>query len=209
MEEGDLKSKIYELAQKIGFETDGLFVMDASERSSHGNAYFTGMFGKKRIVLFDTLVESMKNQEIVAVLAHELGHFKLHHVRWMLIRSVITTGITFYLLSLCLPMSEFYEAFGFAGVSSYGALIVFSLWFGLLDFVLSPIETYLSRRNEFAADKFAVDHHENAKQDLSTALLKLRQKSHGMPLSHPLFSAFYYSHPPMIERLKAISELPA
>jgi STE24 endopeptidase len=203
LQEGPLKDGIFELAKKISFKTSGLFVMDASKRSSHGNAYFTGMFGKKRIVLFDTLVDSLKVNEIIAVLAHELGHFKLNHVRWMLLRGVLMTGLTFYLLSLCLHWEEFYTAFGLKGVSSYGALIVFSLWFGLLDFVLQPLESYLSRRNEFAADRFALNYIED-KSELGTALLKLREKSHSMPISHPLFSAFYYSHPPIIERLKAM-----
>jgi len=110
LEEGDLKSEIFKLAEKIGFKTNGLFMMDASKRSTHGNAYFTGLFGKKRIVLFDTLVESMSVKEVVAVLAHELGHFKLKHIRWQLIRGVLMTGVIFYLLSLTLPLKAFYNA---------------------------------------------------------------------------------------------------
>lgn len=203
LEEGELKSKIFELANKVNFNATGLYVMDASIRSSHGNAYFTGLFGKKRIVLFDTLLEALNVREVVAVLAHELGHFKLNHVRWMLIRSVLMTGLTFYLLSLVLPLEQFYHAFKLQGVSSYGALVVFSLWFGLIDFVLSPIETYLSRRNEFAADRFALTHVHD-RNELGNALLKLREKSHSMPISHPWFSGFYYSHPPMMERLRAM-----
>lgn len=203
LEESELKTKIFELAKKCDFDASGLSVMDASIRSSHGNAYFTGMFKKKKIVLFDTLVEALKVDEVVAVLAHELGHFKLNHVRWMLIRSVLTTGVTFYLLSLCLPLEQFYRAFGLEGISNYGALVVFSLWFGLVGFVIQPVETYLSRKNEFAADKFALSHVSRG-DDLGDALLKLRQKSHSMPISHPVFSAFYYSHPPMMERLAAM-----
>lgn len=201
LEDGELKEKINSLAEKIGFKTAGLFVMDASKRTTHGNAYFTGLFGKKRIVLFDTLIESLSVNEIIAVLAHELGHFKLKHIRWALIRGIFFTGIIFYLLSLCLPLEIFYQAFKLQGTSNYGALIVFSLWFGLLDFFLEPISTYISRRNEFAADKFANEKIENTK-DLGTALLKLREKSHSMPITHPLYSAIYYSHPPLIERLK-------
>jgi STE24 endopeptidase len=204
LEEGELRSKIHELAEKVSFKTSGLFVMDASKRSSHGNAYFTGVAGKKRIVLFDTLVNSLKPKEIVAVLAHELGHFKLNHVRWMLIRSVLMTGLTFYLLSLFLPFTEFYTAFGLSGVSTYGALIVFSLWFSLIDFLLQPFESYLSRRNEFAADRFALKYTDDGKSELSRALLKLREQSHSVPISHPVYSAFYYSHPPILERLKAM-----
>jgi STE24 endopeptidase len=203
LEDGELKTKIFDLAERVKFNATGLSVMDASVRSSHGNAYFTGVFGKKRIVLFDTLIEALNVKEVVAVLAHELGHFKLHHVRWMLIRSIAMTGFTFFLLSLALPLEQFYAAFKLQGVSNYGALVVFSLWFGLIDFVLSPIETYLSRRNEFAADAFALSHIED-KNELAHALLKLREKSHSMPISHPWFSGFYYSHPPMMERLQAM-----
>lgn len=203
VKEGDLRDRIYALADRIGFQAAGIFVMDASKRSSHGNAYFTGVLGKKRIVLFDTLVEAMSPREVVAVLAHELGHFKLHHVRWQLVRGTLMSGLTFYLLSLCLPLTEFYASFGLDGVSNYSALVVFGLWLGVLDFVLQPLENFLSRRNEFAADSFAREHGGGA-SDLGEALLKLRETSHAMPLSHPVFSAIYYSHPPMLERLAAL-----
>lgn len=201
--DAELKDKIEVLAKKIGFKTDGLYVMDASKRSSHGNAYFTGVFGKKRIVLFDTLIESMKSNEIVAVLAHELGHFKLNHVRWQLLRGIAMTGLTFYVLSLCLPLENFYRAFALDGVSNYGALVVFGLWFGITDFILQPLESLMSRSNEFAADEFAKQNVGNS-EDLCNALLKLREKSNVMPISHPVYSAFYHSHPPLMERLGAM-----
>lgn len=203
VKDGDLRDRIYALADRIGFKAAGIFVMDASKRSAHGNAYFTGVLGKKRIVLFDTLVDSMSPREVVAVLAHELGHFKLHHVRWQLIRGTLMSGLTFFILSLCLPLTEFYASFGLDGVSNYGALVVFGLWLGVLDFALQPLENYLSRRNEFAADRFAKEH-AGGSSDLGEALLKLRETSHAMPLSHPAFSSIYYSHPPMLERLAAL-----
>lgn len=204
LDEGDLKTEIFRLAQKIEFQAEGISIMDASTRSSHGNAYFTGVFGKKKIVLFDTLVKSMTLKEIVAVLAHELGHFKLNHVRWGLIRNFFTTGVMFYLLSLCLPLTEFYTSFGFAGISSYGALIVFAMWFGLLGFLMQPFTTLISRRHEFQADAFALASIEDQRA-LGDALLKLRETSHSMPISHPWYSAFYHSHPPLLERLKAMN----
>lgn len=203
VESGELKDRINILAEKIGFRTAGIFVMDASKRSSHGNAYFTGVFGKKRIVLFDTLVTSMNPSEVVAVLAHELGHFKLHHVRWGVIRGILMTGFTFFLLSRCLPLASFYRAFALDGVSNYGALIVFGMWFGVLDFIFAPLSNAISRKNEFAADRFAKEN-VGGSRDLGSALLKLRETSHAMPLSHPLFSAFYHSHPPLLERLTAL-----
>jgi STE24 endopeptidase len=202
--QGELKDQIYALADRVGFRAAGIFVMDASKRSSHGNAYFTGVLGKKRIVLFDTLVQAMAPREVVAVLAHELGHFKLRHVRWALIRGMVTSGITFFVLSLCLPLEEFYRAFGLGGVTNYGALVVFGLWFGILDFVLQPFENHISRKNEFAADRFAREYGGGEPGDLGAALVKLRETSHAMPLSHPLFSWVYYSHPPMLERLAAL-----
>lgn len=206
MPDGDLKDEINSLARQVGFRAGGIFVMDASSRSTHGNAYFTGLFGEKRIVLFDTLLKSLNTREVVAVLAHELGHFKLHHVRWALIRGLLTTAAMFYLLSLCLPLQGFYSAFGLTGVSNYGALLVFSMWFGLLDFFLQPIGSYLSRKNEFAADRFARQQLTRS-QELIDALVKLRESNHGMPLSHPWYSRIYYSHPPLIERLAALRAL--
>ncbi len=206
LEEGTLRDAIFKLARKIEFGTDGISIMDASKRSSHGNAYFTGVFGKKKIVLFDTLVKSMSPNEVVAVLAHELGHFKLHHVRWSLIRSFFITGLMFYGLSLCLPLLSFYQAFGLSAVSNYGALVVFSLWFGPINFILQPLLSQISRRNEFQADAFALQHIED-KRNLGDALLKLRENSHLMPISHPWYSGVYHSHPPLLERLSAMGYL--
>lgn len=202
LEDGELKDGVYELAKKVDFKTSGIYLMDASIRSSHGNAYFTGLFGEKRIVLFDTLVKKMSAKEVVAVLAHELGHFKLNHVRWMLIRGLCFTGIFLYILSLLLNNQSMYESFGFAGVSNYAALVVFPSWFGLVEFFIGPISSFLSRRNEFAADDFAKKYSDG--EDLVSALLNLRQSNHSMPLSHPWYSSFYYSHPPLLERIDAL-----
>lgn len=200
--EGELRDGIVALAARIGFRTGGVFVMDASRRSAHGNAYFTGLFRQKRIVLFDTLLEAMGAREVVAVLAHELGHFKLHHVRWALVRGVLTTGLLFFLLGRCLPLTAFYAAFGLDR-TSYGALVVFGTWFSLVSFVLQPIGSALSRRHEFAADAFAIASGA-APSDLAEALLKLREKNRGLPISHPLYSRVYHSHPPLLERLAAM-----
>jgi STE24 endopeptidase len=199
---GELRDGIVALAARIGFRTGGVFVMDASRRSAHGNAYFTGLFRQKRIVLFDTLLEAMGAREVVAVLAHELGHFKLHHVRWALVRGLLTTGLLFFLLGRCLPLTAFYAAFGLER-TSYGALAVFGTWFSLVSFVLQPIGSALSRRHEFAADAFAIASGA-APTDLAEALLKLREKNRVLPISHPLYSRVYHSHPPLLERLAAM-----
>ena len=200
--EGELRDGIVALAGRIGFRTGGILVMDASRRTAHGNAYFTGLFRQKRIVLFDTLLEAMGAREVLAVLAHELGHFKLHHVRWGLVRGLLSTGVLFFGLGLCLPLTPFYSAFGLDR-TSYGALVVFGAWFSLVTFLLQPVESALSRRHEFAADRFAIDHGA-APEDLAEALLKLREKSRMLPLSHPLYSRIYHSHPPLLERLAAM-----
>jgi STE24 endopeptidase len=204
LDNGELKVKIEDLAKRVAFQADGVSIMDASKRSSHGNAYFTGVFGKKKIVLFDTLVKAMNVDEITAVLAHELGHFKLNHIRIGLIRSFFSTGLMFYGMSLMMPYEKLYTSLGLNGTSSYGALIVFSLWFGLVSFLFQPFSSYLSRKNEFAADAFALQHIPK-RNLLGDALLKLREKSNLMPISHPLFSRFYHSHPPLIERLSAMN----
>jgi len=204
--EGELKTSIDELSDKVGFENSGVSIMNASMRSSHGNAYFTGIFGKKRIVLFDTLVDSLLPTEIVSVLAHELGHFKLKHVRNNLVQSFFMTGLMLFVLSKCLPAEPLYQAFGFNGVSNHAALVVFSLWWGLAQFLINPIFTALSRKNEFAADKFAFEH-VGTSANLINALKKLRSENKAVPLSHPWYSSFYFSHPPIIERLAALSAL--
>lgn len=203
LESGPLRDGIDRLAEKIGFATNGIFVMDASRRSSHGNAYFTGVFGKKRIVLFDTLVKDLSPAQVIAVLAHELGHFKLHHVRKGLIRSVIFSFVTFYILGLLLPLTPFYLAFRFDTVTPHAALVVFSMWMGLVSFWIQPLQCWISRRHEFEADRFAREALGTG-ADLVDALRVLREKSSSMPFAHPLYSAWYYSHPPMVERIRAL-----
>jgi len=203
IEDEELKKGIFDLAEKVHFKTSGIFIMDASTRSTHGNAYFTGVFGEKRIVLFDTLIKNLNSNQLVAVLAHELGHFKLKHVRYGLIRSLLMSLGLFYCLSVCLPMEDFYTAFGFSKVSNYAALVVFSMWFSLVSFVISPFMNFISRKNEFAADAFAVTVTGN-QRDLGEALINLSKSNHSMPIAHPLYSLVYYSHPPILERLEAM-----
>jgi STE24 endopeptidase len=203
--DGELKDSILDLARRTGFRAGGISVMDASRRTAHGNAYFTGVFGQKRIVLFDTLLEAMGAREVVAVLAHELGHFKLHHVRWGMARGIAASGLVFYALSLCLPLEPFYAAFSLDR-TAYGALVVFGLWFGLVSFLLQPLENALSRRHEFAADAFALRSGATA-GELGAALRKLSEKSRHLPVTHPLYSRVYHSHPPLLERLRAMGAL--
>ncbi len=207
LSDGELREAILALAARTGFRAGGLFVMDASRRTAHGNAYFTGLLGQKRIVLFDTLVDSLAVREVVAVLAHELGHFRLHHVRWALVRGVATSGLLFFALSAALPLEAPYAAFSLAR-TSYGALVVFGLWFSLASFALQPLENAISRRHEFAADAFALGAGGATGADLAAALRKLREKSRLLPLTHPLYSRVYHSHPPILERLRALEAAP-
>ncbi len=202
---GELKDAILDLARRTGFRAGGISVMDASRRTAHGNAYFTGVFGQKRIVLFDTLLQAMGPREVVAVLAHELGHFKLHHVRWAMVRGTAASGLVFFALSRCLPLEAFYAAFSVER-TAYGALAVFGLWFGLVSFLVQPLGNALSRRHEFAADAFALGNGASA-TELGSALRKLREKSRLLPLTHPLYSRVYHSHPPLLERLRAMGAL--
>jgi STE24 endopeptidase len=199
---GELKDAILDLARRTGFRAGGISVMDASRRTAHGNAYFTGVFGQKRIVLFDTLLQAMGPREVVAVLAHELGHFKLHHVRWAMVRGTAASGLVFFALSRCLRLDAFYAAFSVER-TAYGALAVFGLWFGLVSFLVQPLGNALSRRHEFAADAFALGNGASA-TELGSALRKLREKSRLLPVTHPLYSRVYHSHPPLLERLRAM-----
>jgi STE24 endopeptidase len=205
---GELRERIESLAARAGFRLAGVQVMDASRRSAHGNAYFTGLLGARRIVLFDTLIEGLAPAEAAAVLAHELGHFTLRHVRRALARGVLLTGLTFLALSLWLPYEPAYAAFGLAGPSPYGGLAVFLLWLTPIGFLAQPLLSAVSRRYEFAADAYAVRLIGSA-DSLARALLKLRERSAALPLAHPLFSRVYHSHPPLLERLAALGYRPA
>lgn len=203
LETSTLRSRIEELAHQLGFETNGIFVMDASRRTAHGNAYFTGMFGKKRIVLFDTLLESLGEGETVAVMAHELGHFKLHHIRKSLLRAFFLTGLIFFALSRLIASDAVFEAFRLTPDTPYGKLLLLSLFMPPLNLLLQPILNGFSRAAEYEADRFAVTQVGGA-AELRSALLKLREKSQGLPLHHPLYSRVYLSHPSLLERLRAM-----
>jgi STE24 endopeptidase len=203
--EGELRQRILALASTTGFRAGGLFVMDASRRSTHGNAYFTGLFGEKRIVLFDTLLATVRPEGVVAVLAHELGHFKLGHVWRGVVQGLLLTGVLFFALGQLWRLEAPYAAFDLAGPSSYGALMVFGLWYGLVAFFLQPLLHALSRSRERAADAFAVRY--VPADDLAQALLALREQSHTLPLSHPLYSRVYHSHPPLLSRLEALDRV--
>ena len=199
-----LKTRIYELLNKCGFQSNGIFVMDNSKRSSHGNAYFTGIGKTKRIVFFDTLVKQLTHGEIEAILAHELGHFKRKHILKQIAISLTMTLVMLYLLSLIINQPWFFNALGVANVSNYSGLILFFMALGIVTFPLSPITSYLSRRNEFEADDFAKQY--SSKEDLINGLVKLYRENASTLTPDNLYAKFYYSHPPASIRIAHLEQ---
>lgn len=199
----NLKSRIETLLTKCGFKSQGLFVMDGSRRSSHGNAYFTGFGNSKRVVFFDTLLERLNADEIEAVLAHELGHFKHHHVlkRIAFLFSISLLGL--YFLGWIMHQPWFYTGLGVTQPSNHMALLLFLLISPVFLFLLHPLLAYYSRKNEFEADGYAAQH-ANA-QHLVNALVKLYRDNASTLTPDPLHSAFYDSHPPASVRISKLT----
>jgi STE24 endopeptidase len=199
LEEGEMKTRIEALLLRCGFRSSGLFVMDGSKRSSHGNAYFTGFGNNKRIVFFDTLLSRLAPNEIEAVLAHELGHFRKHHiVQRIVLMFAISLGFL-WLLGQLIDASWFYNGLGVPAQNTAVALILFFLVIPVFTFPLAPIGSYLSRRNEFEADAYAAEH--ASANDLTRALVKLYEDNASTLTPDPLHSLFYDSHPPAAQRI--------
>jgi STE24 endopeptidase len=199
LEDAELKTRIDSLLQRCGFASEGVFVVDGSRRSAHGNAYFTGMGRNKRIVFFDTLLARLTHSELEAVLAHELGHFKLKHVRKRLLLTVVTSLGGLALLGWVAAQTPFYTAFGVQTPSSHAALLLFMFVTPAFAFFATPLGALWSRRHEFEADAFAAQH--ASADDLASALVKLYRDNATTLTPDPLYSAFYYSHPPATERI--------
>lgn len=199
MEEGSLKDRIQKLLVRCGFNSKGIFIMDGSKRSGHGNAYFTGIGNNKRIVFFDTLVKSLDDAELEAVLAHELGHFKCKHVIKMLIATSIMSLISLAILGWLIDQSWFYNGLGVEQPSNAAALLLFMLVSPAFTFFMQPISAYFQRKFEFEADSFAAEHAEAAK--MISGLVKLYEENASTLTPDPLYSAFHYSHPPAAIRI--------
>jgi STE24 endopeptidase len=199
LEDETLKSRIEALVAKCGFRTKGLFVMDGSKRSSHGNAYFTGFGATKRIILFDTLVSRLQPPEVEAVLAHELGHFSLHHVWKRLLVAFAVSLAMLWILSQLAQQAWFYSALGVHTQSMAAALLLFSLIAPAFMFFLHPLSSVYSRKHEYEADAFAARHADAS--DMIHALVKLYQDNAATLTPDPLHSAFYDSHPPAMLRI--------
>jgi STE24 endopeptidase len=210
LEDQALKGRIEALLARCGFASKGVYVVDNSRRSSHGNAYFTGIGRHKRIVFFDTLLERLGHPEVEAVLAHELGHFRLRHVRKRLVVSMATTFLGLALLGWLTGKSGFYHALGVPLPSAHAALLLFLLAVPAFTFFVTPLASLWSRRHEFEADAFAT-HHASA-AELAAALVKLHKDNASTLTPDPVYAAFYYSHPPplaRITRLRAAAMAPA
>jgi STE24 endopeptidase len=201
--DGALRERLEVLARDAGFRIRGLFVMDASRRSGHSNAYFMGFF-RPRIVLFDTLVEKMTVEEAAAVLAHEIGHYKLRHVHKRLALGLAAMLLVLWVISLLVRWPPLFRAFGFDAPSFHVALALFALGGGAFTFFLDPISSWLSRRHEYEADRFAV-RLTGGGDALRSALVRLNGENLSNLSPHPWHSAWHDSHPPLVERAAAIS----
>lgn len=197
--DGTLKERLLALARRASFAVQGIQIMDGSKRSRHSNAFFTGIGRFKKIVFFDTLIEQLGEVELEAVLAHEIGHYRRKHIPRMLIFSAISSLIGFYIISWLANQPWFFQAFGFQPGNVAPALLLFALLSGLFTFWLSPAIHRLSRRYEYQADAFALEMM-NEPNSLISALRKLNRKNLSNLLPHPIYSAFYYSHPTLLER---------
>lgn len=203
LEEGELKSSIDAYSEKVNFPMKGVFVMDGSKRSSKSNAFFTGFGKNKRIALFDTLIENHTASELVAVLAHEVGHYKKKHIIQNMIISILHTGLLFFVLSLFLDSDMLFDAFYMSEKSVYAALIFFGLLYTPVEMILSLIMQISSRKHEFEADAFAADTIENP-EDMVNVLKGLSKDNLSNLTPHPFYVFLHYSHPPVIKRIQAI-----
>lgn len=207
LEAGELRDKLEAFADKAGFELTGIFVMDGSKRSTKSNAFFTGFGKRRRIALFDTLIKEMAPDEIVAVLAHEVGHAKLGHIRKRLVTGILKTGVIFYLMSLFLDSKGLFSAFGMTHMSLHAGLVFFILLYTPLSLVLSVAANALSRRHEFEADAFAA-RTTGRPEALISALKKLSASNLSNPTPHPLTVWLDYGHPPVPARIRALAATP-
>jgi len=200
LSEGDLKTAIYQLCHRVGFHLRDVFVMDGSKRSTKANAFFSGLGRKKRIVLFDTLIDELNIREIQAVLAHEMGHYRKRHTLVNLVVSILQTGVTLYVLSLLVNNPALSRALGVSEPSFHIALITFSLLYSPISMVLGIAMNFLSRRHEYQADAFA--HHYGLSDDLIGGLKKLSVKNLSNLTPHPAYVKVHYSHPPLLQRME-------
>jgi len=202
LEEGSLKNKINEYSKKIGYSIDNIFIIDGSKRSTKANAYFSGIGPKKTIALFDTLVEKHTEEELVSVLAHEVGHYKKKHIFQGLIISILQIALMTFLLELCLNNEILIKSLGGTTPTFHLGIIIFSFLFSPIGLIMGTLMNIISRKNEFEADNYAKETYDG--DSLVLALKKLSVDSLSNIYPHPLYVFFHYSHPPLLERIKKI-----
>jgi STE24 endopeptidase len=200
--DGELKSAIHEFAEKVNFPLDNIFVIDGSKRSNKANAFFSGMGKRKKIVLYDTLIQKHTTDELVAVLAHEVGHFKKKHIVWGLVLSIAQVVFTLFILSLMIYNRELSVALGGETLSVHLNLIAFTILFSPISGITGLFMSMYSRRNEFEADAYATETYSGPA--LARALKTLSVDSLSNLYPHPWYVFFHYSHPPLLKRLEAI-----
>lgn len=205
LEEGTLRDKINAFAGKAGFCLDNVYVIDGSKRSTKANAYFTGFGLKKRIVLYDTLMEELSEEEIVAVLAHEVGHYKHRHTLQFMAASVLQTGVVLWLFSLFVGNPALSVALGGDGAYFQLGLVAFTILYSPLNTVLGLVMNAWSRKNEYEADRFAAEQGDG--EQLISGLKKISVKALSNLTPHPLYERVYYSHPSLLKRVEAIRRL--
>lgn len=205
LQEGSLRDKIQAFAGKVGFKLDNIYVIDGSKRSTKANAYFTGLGPKKRVVLYDTLIDELTEEEIVAVLAHEVGHYKKRHTLRSMVVSVIQMGVLFWLFSLCVNNVALSEALGGDRAYFQMGLIAFAILYSPVNLILGVGMNVWSRNNEYEADAFAARYYEG--DYLVSGLKKISVKSLSNLTPHPLYEYIYYSHPSLLKRIDAIKRI--
>ena len=210
LEAGELRTAIEAFAVKTGFKLDNVFVIDGSKRSSKANAYFSGLGSKKRIVLYDTLIKEHTVDELIAVLAHEIGHYKKRHTLTGVVISILQTGLMLFILSLFIQKDSslsvaICNALGGKVSSFHLGILAFGMLYSPISLILGLIMNVVSRKNEFAADRFAAENFNS--ESLQTALIKLSVNHLSNLRSHPVYVFFYYSHPPLLARLNALKNI--
>jgi STE24 endopeptidase len=203
LEAGELRETVERYAREQAFAMRGVYTMDGSRRSAKSNAFFTGFGKSRRIVLFDTLIKAHPVSELLAVIAHEMGHYKRHHIPKAIARGIATTGLTFFLLSLCIGNAHLFAAFRMDSVSIYASLVFFGFLYTPISLALGLVSNVISRRHEYEADAFAVETGGDA-EAMVDALKRLTVENLGNLSPHPFKVALSYSHPPVLERIRAI-----
>ncbi|TVZ25170.1 STE24 endopeptidase [Gillisia sp. Hel_I_86] len=203
LEDGSLRSKIEAYAKNVGFQLDNIFIIDGSKRSTKANAYFSGFGKEKRITLYDTLVNDLNEEEIVSVLAHEVGHYKKKHIIVNLLASILTTGLTLWVLSLFVGNALLSQALGVENPSFHIGLIAFGILYSPISEITGLIMNYLSRKFEYQADDFAKNTHNSA--SLISSLKKLSKSSLSNLTPHKVYVFMHYSHPTLLQRIKNLS----